>query len=546
LRNARNDAAGIAAKLRDLGFETLVETDAGLRDIGRVLDRFEQKLAKADVGLFFYAGHGIQSDGRNYLIPTDARLETATDLRFGGGVPVNEILGTMKRAGTALNIVILDACRDNPLPSRSGGRGLAVEPPPSGMGAQGTAILYSAAPGQVALDGTPGGNGVFTGELLKVLNEPGLTVEQVFKRTAAEVAARTGGRQDPWINSSVKGDFYFAPAAAAVSGPTASAPAPTVGAELDLAFWQSIQNSRDASLYEAYLAQFPEGTFAPLARAKLASLKGEQEAQSPRPATVEAGPRLSGVGELSPGTIFRDCENAQVAMSGVAIPGGMFCGPEMVVIPSGSFMMGSRARKREQPVHNVSIDYRFAVGRFEVTQAQWRSVMDTNPSGFNGDDRPVENVSWDDAQAFIRALGRRTGQKYRLLTEAEWEYVARATTISEYFWGDDIGRDNANCAGCGSSLDKRGTTPAGSFSGNRFGIHDMHGNVWEWVEDCWNDGYSGAPSDGSANLNGDCRLRVLRGGSWLDKPAYLRSALRFRRSPDIRVDNFGFRIARTL
>ncbi len=215
----------------------------------------------------------------------------------------------------------------------------------------------------------------------------------------------------------------------------------------------------------------------------------------------------------------------------------------MVVIPAGRFLMGSLANETgryvdEGPQRWVDVP-RFAMGKFEVTQRQWEAVMGSNPSRFKscGPDCPVENVSWNDAQEFIRRLSQRTGQNYRLPSEAEWEYAARAGTTTAYFWGDafDAGR-----ASNGSQ-----TVRVGSYGANAFGLHDMHGNVWEWVQDVWHDNYSGAPSDGSAWMSGgDQSRRVLRGGSWNSTPQFLRSAIRNRNSPGSRNDFIGFRIAR--
>ncbi len=172
LNNAKKDAEGMAAKLRGLGFEVILKTNAGRREIGRSLADFENRISNADVAMVFYAGHGIQANGTNHLIPSDARIEIEEDLRFES-VDAQEFLKAMKRAGTSLNIVILDACRDNPLTrrSRSASRGLAIPAAPAGI--KGTAIVYSAAPGQTAQDGPRGGHSVFTGALLKVLDEPG-------------------------------------------------------------------------------------------------------------------------------------------------------------------------------------------------------------------------------------------------------------------------------------------------------------------------------------------------------------------------------------
>ena len=244
-----------------------------------------------------------------------------------------------------------------------------------------------------------------------------------------------------------------------------------------------------------------------------------------------------------PGTTFRDCPEC----------------PEMVVVPEGSFMMGSPSGEEgrdddEGPVHRVTFERPFAVGVYEVTFAEWDAcVSDGGCGGHRPDDegwgrgnRPVMNVSWDDAQAYVRWLSGKTGAAYRLLSEAEWEYVARAGTRTRYWWGDRIGRNRANCDGCGSRWDGERTSPVGAFSPNAFGLHDVHGNVWEWAEDCWNDSYHGAPSDGSAWESGQCGRRVLRGGSWLSGPRNLRSALRVRSSTGNRNNGSGFRVARTL
>ena len=229
----------------------------------------------------------------------------------------------------------------------------------------------------------------------------------------------------------------------------------------------------------------------------------------------------------------------------------------MVVIPTGSFRMGCRPGQgcldNEIPLHEVTIRS-FALSKHEVTLDDWDAcVRHGGCSGYRPDDegwgrgdRPVINVSWEDAQSFVAWLSRVTGDAYRLPTEAEWEYAARADAETEYSWGNRIGRNQANCDGCRSRWDNEMTAPVGSFVPNGFGMYDMHGNVSEWVEDCWNDNYVGAPSDGSAWLGGDCERRVLRGGSWGDDPMFLESEDREWWSPGIRLNSLGFRVARTL
>lgn len=155
------------------------------------------------------------------------------------------------------------------------------------------------------------------------------------------------------------------------------------------------------------------------------------------------------------------------------------------------------------------------------------------------------NVSWNDAQQYVKWLSQKTGKEYRLLSEAEWEYAARAGTITRYYWGDEVGTNHANCNGCGSHWDDKQTSPVGSFAPNAWGLYDMAGNVWNWVEDCYVDNYNSALSDGRANRSGRCSERALRGGSWVNAPQGARVAYRFGFSPTIRNYRFGFRIART-
>lgn len=202
----------------------------------------------------------------------------------------------------------------------------------------------------------------------------------------------------------------------------------------------------------------------------------------------------------------------------------------------------------EEPVHEVKISQGFYLRKYGVTHAQWEAVMGGNPSHFKGcGDCPAERVSWDDAQMFVRKLNETDGENpYRLPSEAEWEYAARAGSTTRYSCGDEIGSNRANCYDCGSQWDNRSSAPVGSFAANSWGLHDMHGKVWEWVQDCWNDSYRGAPADGSAWERGDCSRLVLRGGSWNDRPRFLRAASRIW-SPSVnRFYSIGFRVARTI
>ena len=305
-----------------------------------------------------------------------------------------------------------------------------------------------------------------------------------------------------------------------------------------------------------------------------------QPSAPPSPAQPAVGVYPDG---MQPGEVFRDCPDC----------------PEMVVVPSGSFTMGSPESEtereqvpdeyasRERPRHRVTIPLRFAVGRYEVTRGEFASFVGEtgydavgecwywtgeefaksvskswrNP-GFSQTERdPVVCVSWDDAKAYVAWLGGKTGEEYRLLSESEWEYAARGGTSTSRYWGDDRGRacNYANGHDATSKREKGFSWPSfacddgavetsrvGSYSANAFGLYDVLGNVWEWVSDCWHESYTGAPADGGAwTTGGDCGRRVLRGGSWDDLPWSLRAANRDGGSTVVRIVNLGFRIART-
>ena len=234
-------------------------------------------------------------------------------------------------------------------------------------------------------------------------------------------------------------------------------------------------------------------------------------------------------------------------------------GPEMVIVPAGTFQMGCLQRsgcsRDELPVREVAISGRFALSKHEITFADWDACVDAGGcDGYVPDDegwgrgrRPVIHVDWDDAQSYVSWLSGSTGATYRLPSEAEWEYAARAGTGTRYNWGDQLETERANCRDEWCEDGYANTAPAGSFPANAWGLHDMHGNVFEWVRDCWNGStYEGAPSDGSAWLNDDCTSSVIRGGAWSSSAGNLRSANRTRDSRDDRGSNLGFRVARAL
>lgn len=241
----------------------------------------------------------------------------------------------------------------------------------------------------------------------------------------------------------------------------------------------------------------------------------------------------------------------------VFVPGQTFRdhpqAPELVVLPRGSFLMGSEEYKTTEPVHRVDIDYDLAVGKYPVTFEEWDAFA-AETGGYRPPDDvdcwgrgrcPVMHVSWDDAQDYVRWLSGKTGKLYRLLSESEWEYAARAGTTTRFSFGDAESRLGDYAWYADNSGEK--THPVGEKRANTFGLHDMYGNVWEWVQDYWTDNYNNAPNNGGAVVeSNDCAKRVLRGGSWNDGSRYFQSAYRFTYSSDFRVIVIGFRVARTL
>ena len=226
--------------------------------------------------------------------------------------------------------------------------------------------------------------------------------------------------------------------------------------------------------------------------------------------------------------------------------------PMMQELPQGEFLMGDLNRigdDNERPVREIIFEYRFAIGVHEVTFAEYDQFAEAtgrelpDDAGWGRGDRPVINVSWEDARDYARWLRDVTGQPYRLPSEAEWEYAARAGTGSAWWWGNELEPGMAVCDGCGTQWDGQQTAPVGQLPANAWGLQDMHGNVEEWVEDCYSDHYTSAPEDGSAMHMGNCNLRVLRGGSWFDIPRVIRSSSRYRQEINLRQHTFGFRVA---
>ena len=277
LRNPVNDVRAMAQALRELGFTVLAYENANKRTMETAIIEFGQRLAEGGVGPFYYAGHGLQVRGHNYLVPVDAQIESEATTRIAA-VDVELLLEQMAEAKNRVNIVILDACRNNPFERRMRGasRGLAAVD-----AARGTLVAYATAPGSVAADGN-GKNGLYTEELLQALRVPNLKVEEVFKQVRVNVARRSNGAQTPWESSSLTGDLVVNGAGRGTGVPAAaSAPSAAPAPDREALFWTSVKDSTDPAGFEAYLKQYPEGTFVALARQRLASVTQQSRALSP-------------------------------------------------------------------------------------------------------------------------------------------------------------------------------------------------------------------------------------------------------------------------
>src|SRR5215213_8287853 len=328
LKNPSNDATDIAEALSKLGFTVESGVDLTQKQMKFMIRAFGQKLKGGGQGLFYFSGHGVQLRGRNYLIPVDADITSEADVE-DQGVDANLVLGLMDEANNGLNVVILDACRNNPFARsfRSASNGLAQVDAPTG-----TLIAYATAPGRVARDGV-GRNGTYTAELLKQMRVPGLAVEEMFKRVRANVRQQTGGEQIPWEASSLVGDFYFnkaAGASSAANNPSSGATSTVANtAAFELEYWNAIKDSNDPEEYNGYLKRYPNGQFAEIARRRAAVTHGgnntdAQPIKPPPNAATNATMSVTSSAAAKPGAVVR-------SQSGI----------ELVYVPAGSFMMGS-------------------------------------------------------------------------------------------------------------------------------------------------------------------------------------------------------------
>ncbi len=419
LANAANDATDMAAALTGLGFDVISGTNLSLKSMKDKVREFGDALrSSGGVGLFYYAGHGIQAGGKNYLIPVEADIRREDEIDDDAALYFDLVLKKMSTANNGLNIVVLDACRNNPF-ARSWSRGddeggLAQVTAPTG-----TFIAYATSPEKTASDGD-GRNGLYTAQLLKYIRQPNLKIEDAFKQVTIAVDRTSGGKQVPWVSSSLRGEFYFKPDKTAPPRPDDPVIAAKGVSAQESEAWDLVKGSADPEDLRSYLKEFPSGANAGRAKIRLEEMTWEAARTSGDRARVQAylTEFPTGANAATARIRLRQLESATTPAntvsnnSGTASAGTVrknTIGMELVYIPAGEFMMGSDKYDSEKPVHRVTISNGFWLGKYEVTQGQWQSVMGENPSYFKtcGSDCPVEQVSWDDAQQFINKLNEK-------------------------------------------------------------------------------------------------------------------------------------------
>ena len=590
LESTRNDARELAEFLLDSGeFEQVIlltEADATKRAIDYFMEDYIPAVLQASRRrsrfLFYFSGHGERrpGTGRGYL-----RLAENRRNAYSQSIGMDQVhaWANFNTKNAIHSLFLIDACMSGIVGQQSMGEPrFDIQRHPADLIKQSAGILITAGTETQKAHANPYWEGsLFNAVLLHGLrgaadrapSDGVITSQELFAYLESAVANESNQTQTPqrWVLRKFQsGDFFFlSPVGRIAPKPERQLPAGTE--TMDPMALDVIEREYRATV-NARVRSGPGTAYETLE-------------------TLRRGDRIWVTGkvkdknwyqvELATGTAYVFARLLEpVAGDTSPRPPTSAFEPEMVVVPAGTFLMGSEdGDKDERPVHRVSVE-RFAIGKYEVTKRQfaqfvtatgfktqaetdskkgcwtwtgseWESRAGTswrNPNIKQDDDHPVVCVSWNDAQAYVKWLKEKTGKKYRLPSEAEWEYAARAGSTTRYPWGDEIGHNKANCRECGSQWDGKGTAPVGSFTANAFGLFDTVGNVWEWVEDCWHGSYEGAPEDGSAWIGGgECNSRVLRGGSWVSNPRRVRSADRNGLNRDYR-DGYGsgFRVAQDL
>ena len=601
LTYATSDARAVGQALQRAGRDLyegvdvtyLLDEEVSAEKMASAFTELSGKVKPQDVFVFFLAGHGKTVDGRYYFLPRDFRYRDSDELTKTA-ISQEQLQSWVSQISAQKSVLLLDTCESGSLTKEATVRGLEEKTAIDRLSrAVGRTILTAATDTAPALEGFRQ-HGLFTYTLLEAfaladsdgddLIEINELIGYVDERLPVLSEAAFGYRQVPQYSS--RGNIFplgrLVELVSEIGQVIPRTPTHVVIRETQVLVDVDDEGSAIDTYVPGVVVRVVEraGGAALIAVdgvsigwvvdvARLATLKGANQISIETdvvPSGTDPDPVQDSHG--TPGTVLRDCA---------------VC-PEMIVVPAGSFEMGSPPHEEgrhnsEGPVRQVTISRPFAVGKFEVTRKEFeyfiqatgwetgsscwawlddgfgaRSDLGWESPGYRQSDRdPVVCVSWDDAQAYVSWLSAEAKKRYRLLSEAEWEYVARAKTTGPFHFGSTVSTDFANYDGNftydhGPRGEYRGrTTPVGRFPSNDFGLHDLHGNVWEWVEDCWHGDYRGAPTDEAAWTAGvDCRDRVVRGGSWLNRPWNLRSAKRGGYKAELRSDFIGIRVARPL
>jgi len=588
LQKAVNDARTMQATLRDdLGFDVVYGEDADWRSMNALITEFEGKVEEGDVAFIYFSGHGVSIGAENFLLPSDVPEYVAGEEGriAGNSFGADELNRRIHKKGAKAIFAVLDACRENLLET-AGGKSVG------GAGglmnldaAEGIFVLFAAGLGQIALDrlsdDDPNPNSVFTRTLVPLLKTGGLSQVDLAKRVQTEVsklAGSIGFIQKPAYYDHILGlvtlkDGEF-------SEERESGQVAFEAAGNSIAMLRAVGESYPGTVWEKMaLAKIGE------LESQVAVLKGDQQPRSDvctgvraNVATVETC--------LKPGDVFRDCADC----------------PEMVVVSHGEFLLGSVSYEEgryenEGPEVKVTVARYFAIGKYEVTVGEFTKFLASqsykpatdcvaydpkikgygqtkgnyaSPGFEQQQNHPVVCVNFADATQYTTWLSSHVGQTYQLPTEREWEYAARAGLQAPYFFGmqaseicayanvaDQVTSNVLNFVG--GYEDKRKTegfakctdwfeftAPVGSFQPNAFGLHDVHGNVWEWVSDCFAGNHKELANSTDANTSADCATRTTKGGGWEDSARTNRSAIRFGVTASASWASGGFRILRRL
>jgi formylglycine-generating enzyme required for sulfatase activity len=527
LSNTINDAVIMADALKSLGFELVggkAQTNLDKGGLDNVIRKFGETIRGKRVAFLYYSGHGVQVDGRNYLVPTSANVVSKTDAKYEL-VNVDNVLDDMNASGTKVNIIVLDACRNNPFGDkglRGTGSGLASMDAPKG-----TMVAYATGPGKTAADGD-GKNSPYTEALARIIIQPGLAIEDVFREVSKDVQTKTGGAQVPWKMDSLTEKFYFKVTieiegsiqTAGGTGPASVLPKPethgtgTIKVKSTPAGAMVYVNGAQKGITPITISGLsPDSVGLKVVLDGYEMVEDTVKIQAGKEETMNYTLAKVAVAPPTKPSIETQAKPYPTTTSSTRREWkDPTTGMEFVWVEGGTYQMGCGSgdcKPTSSPEHEVTVNG-FWIGKYSVTQGQWQKVMGNNPSAFKkGDNYPVETVSWNDAKEFIQKLNSKGGT-FRLPTEAEWEYAARSGGKPEkYAGGSDVDSVAWYSGNSGKS-----THPVGTKSPNGLGIYDMSGNVWQWCEDTYDDAAYKKHQRNNPISNSGGSDKVIRGGSW--------------------------------